>query len=331
LDASLLKQLAQLDERKKVKFNRRLATYLLFLLLAAALWLLQALEKPYITTIEYPVRYANLPPQKVLYGNIPDKLTLRVNAQGFTLLRYKISSVLRPIVFDMGTYSLSNTVVGDNSRKYLLTKFIFEKLNEQIGAEVKILAILPDTVYFQFANRVEKRIVVKPKVEMSFEEQYMLRGRITTLPDSMLLSGPDLILDTLKAVYTEKQVFNKLDEPQKLTVAVLPLKYITFQSEEVILSVDVDKYTESGMSLPVEAINVPEGYRLRTFPAFINVSYKVCLSDFKSIQPGQFRVVVDYSDIEENEKRLPVKLLQYPRSISGLKLQASNVEYIVEK
>ena len=100
----LVKRFTKVSERKKITLNRRVLIFFFFLLLSILFWFLTALNKEYVTSISYPVRYIRFPEDKVLVNDIPDRLELNVNASGFTLLRYKLKSRLTPIIFDVNSF-----------------------------------------------------------------------------------------------------------------------------------------------------------------------------------------------------------------------------------
>jgi hypothetical protein len=77
--------------------NQRLIIFIICLILATILWFLNALSKNYTTQIAYPVRYIELPKNKFIINEPPSNLQLRVNAHGFTLLRYKLHMAFYPV------------------------------------------------------------------------------------------------------------------------------------------------------------------------------------------------------------------------------------------
>ena len=142
--------------------NRRVLVYFFFLLLSVLFWFLTAMNKDYPTTISYPVRYIKFPEKKVLVNDIPDRLELSVNAGGYTLLKYKLRSYIDPIIFDVETFSL-NRVLGDHSTMYIKTNSAREDITTQL-ADIEIVSISPDTLFFQFALNQTLRSALKNSI-----------------------------------------------------------------------------------------------------------------------------------------------------------------------
>ncbi|HYQ59128.1 MAG TPA: hypothetical protein VEP89_17420, partial [Draconibacterium sp.] len=86
---------------EQLKNDKRVVVFLVCVFIATVLWFLNALEKDYTTTISYPVRYVSPPDHQFLANKPPEKLDLKVDAHGFTLLRHKLSFAYSPIILNL--------------------------------------------------------------------------------------------------------------------------------------------------------------------------------------------------------------------------------------
>ena len=83
------------------KRKRGQGSILLFcILIATLLWFLRALENQYVTQINHPVRFKNLPDDYVLLHPLPNRLTLDVEALGFSILRHNWNFSKTPLYID---------------------------------------------------------------------------------------------------------------------------------------------------------------------------------------------------------------------------------------
>ncbi len=73
-------------------FHHKLITFLFFVLVSTVFWFVRSLGQQYETNVTYPVRYTDFPENKVLIGDIPQKLELRVRASGFSILKMPAQS-----------------------------------------------------------------------------------------------------------------------------------------------------------------------------------------------------------------------------------------------
>ena len=231
------------EPTRRITLNGRLLVFFFFLLLSIIFWFLTALNKEYNADLYYPVRFIRFPEGKALINDVPEQLHMNVKAQGYTLLRYKLKARLKPIVFDVNSFSL-NTVPGKStSFVYILTDFAKEKIQPQMTSEIEILSISPDTLVFQFADVVTKWFDIQLDIQVEFQKQYMQVGPVGLHPDSVNVSGPSSVLDTLKFILTEPVHFTGVNTSIDETVALNEENYLTYSLSEVRVNVPVDKFT----------------------------------------------------------------------------------------
>lgn len=318
---------------EKIKVDQRLFIFLFFLFISATFWFLSVLSKSYTTQIDYPVKYTQLPESRILVGKekLPQKLKLRVTAFGFTLLRHKITTQILPIEMAVNTLKLE-PIPNDSTRYFLLTALAKEEIARQIGSDMKINKILPDSLIFQFASTVQKKLPVSTEFEVTFARQFMQKGAITTQPDSVTVIGPHTILDTLKSVRVMDNVFEKLKAPISATVPLQPDDDLKYSENIVTVNIPVEQYTEKKLSIPIEIENVPDTLIVKTFPNTVTVSFFVAFSDYNHVSPEDFRAVADYNSLKNRMgKKLRVRMTRFPAFVKEKKYHPKHVEYIIEK
>ncbi len=326
-----MKIFTRVSERKKITLNRRFLIFFFFLLLSVLFWFITALNKEYETSISYPVRYIHFPEDKVLVNDVPDRLELTVKANGFVLLGYQLRSRLTPIIFDVNSFS-PNIFRNDPSSVFILTSYAMDGISEQLSNEIEILDINPDSLIFRFAGRTQKLVPVVARLDLGFEKQYMQIGPNTLEPDSVMISGPQLIVDTIREVETEIFTRTAITESFNEELKLRPISKIDFNPVEVWLTVPVEKFTEVSLTLPIEVINLPDTLVMRMFPLKVNVTCQVGLSAYESLNEHQFRAVVDYAEAGTMlGNKLQVNLVKVPEYIQALNYTPKSVEYILEK
>ena len=109
------------------------------------------------------------------------------------------------------------------------------------------------------------------------------------------------------------------------------MKQVEFSQNSVRVKINVTKFTEAMLELPVEVENLPSGLNLKTFPDKIIVKYQVTFDDYGKINASDFRIAVDYSKIEQGSNKLKVQVLKSPSKVRSVKLSNEKVEYIIRK
>lgn len=312
--------------------NRNLLIFFFFLLLSIIFWFLTALNKDYNTILSYPVEYIKLPKGKVLTNDLPEQLDLNVQARGFMLIRLKLQSKLSPLLFDVNSFSLNVIPGRDPLTLFIITNLVREKIQQQLTSEIRIIGVSPDTLFLQLSDRFTKLTPVQLNLELDFEKQHMQVRDIIITPDSILLSGPKNLVDTIPAVFTIPEKITGIKKNTELELDLQPIDKVEFSVYKVVVNIPVEKFTEESIEVPIQVINMPDSLFLRTFPSIIDITYRVGLSDYNKVSEHMFMAVLDYSTKGSSiGNRLTVELIKVPEYVQVTNFFPKNVEYIIEK
>lgn len=307
-----------------------MAAYLVCVIIATGFWFLNALSKTYTVDIVAPVHYVNFPNNKTLSNNLPEQFDLTIEAHGFTILRHKLSLLVMPLEFNVNDLTNNRMTKSKKSNFAFPTRQFLSELSYQLSNEVKILSMNPDTLFFKFGQMGQKRVKVKPVVQVKLKKQYQISGDIETIPDSVTVNGPQSALDTLRFAYTKAQRFNAVDQTIQSEALVSPIKELYFEQQVVKLNIPVEEYTEAQQSVPIGLINQPVNANVKLFPSKVKISFLVGLSRFSEIHPEDFKLTVSYEDIIEGKQRLKIKAESTPAFLYELKITPEEIEYLIE-
>lgn len=313
---------------EKLKNNKQAVVFLVCVAIATSLWFLNALSKDYTTTISYPVKYVNPPARQFLANDLPSKLELKVDAHGFTLLRHKLSLSFSPIIL-----SLSNITDGvrPQNRTYEVNiNRHLKRISSQVSNEIKVREVLPDIIFVVLDSLKSKNVSVKADVELNFKSQFNLKNPAKLLPQQIQITGPAATIDTIQFLFTEQKSFKNLDAPLERYLEVQHPEKTTIVPEKVLLKVDIEKFTEKELKLPVLIKNKPADVNIKLFPSEIKLSCLVGLSEFDDINSSNFRAVVDYNSINNSSSKLTITIELKPALIEVIRVVPENVEYLIE-
>ena len=316
---------------RKIRVPRRILIFLFFLCISFVFWLLNALTKDYITTLSYPVEFENFPENKVLVGNLPSQVTLQIKGYGFTILQYKLSFAIEPVNFDVKSLSL-NQNSSDSIRYYYLTSLAEEKFSRQLSSDLELISIVPDSIIFRFDDIYNEKVpVATDNLHFDFGEQYMQTDGLEIKPDSVKISGPKSIVDTLQAVNIKKRQFTDVTDSLHTEVRLANINQVSMEPEKVKLTMPVSEYTEAKIKVPITVRNSPKNLKIQMFPDYVYVRYKVGLQDYDKVKPRHFKAYIDYNDIRGEGNRLRVHLDQKPDNVKDVRYNPDFIEYIIEK
>ena len=207
------------QKRKRRFLNRELPVFAFFLLLSFVFWYLNELSKDLQGTINYPVRYINPPKDRIVTGDLPDKLEMELRGPGYSILKVKLSGSRAPVVIDFSRLT-PRRLPGTMPHYYLVTSGLINNFSKQMHADFEILSIHPDTLFFGYDKLVTRRMRVIPDLDVELAEGK--RVIIVPDPDSITVTGPAHILDTLDGIPTQHRSYKRMDENFKSRV---PLEY----------------------------------------------------------------------------------------------------------
>ena len=309
--------------------DRKIPGYLVCVAIATVLWFLNALNKEYIGTVSYPVEYIDLPAGKFLTSRPPERLDFEVSTKGYTLLRYWISSPFRPIVLDINTLSNQTLEKQDVWEYTLKLNDIREKINQRMENNIRLLGIHPEEILFVFSPAVAREVAVRPDIDYSLEKQGILKNKIETVPDVVVVNGPRSIIDTIRYISTASWNAGVITKKAEKKLRLLPVPGITLETGEVTVTLEAERATEARKTVPVEILNLPKHLQIKLFPASVEISYEVGLSRYDKITEQDFRFAADYNR-RDGSAYLPVTPASVPELIRNLSFQPHRVEYILE-
>lgn len=138
--------------RKVRSFNRDFIVFIFFLLLSFIFWYLNSLRKEIDVEVRYPVRYINPPRNRYFSGDLPDKLILRVQGTGYSIVKIKLSGNRVPLIVDFSRVTYWKLHGNLASDYYLVTSDMISNFSRQFNADFQILSIKPDTLFVEFVS-----------------------------------------------------------------------------------------------------------------------------------------------------------------------------------
>ena len=316
------------------KINRDVLTYLVFLLIAIAIWYLDALSKDYTADMKFAVRYTDLPDDKVLTNTPPKYLTLTINAQGFTLLKYRMGLIFNPMTLEANYQTLRRKNNSPQGEYFLVTQSAFDRIASQLSSDVRLRQVAPDTLNFLLSETIRKKITVKPALQLQFDKGFFPRGEMQIKPAEITVTGPRAIVDTMKYVYTRANVFKRLKDTLKTSVELQSVHLLRYSANEVQIEQTIERFTEATITAPIEAINLPGKLTMKMFPGTVTINCMVPVVDYEKLQPNMFRVVVDYNSVKDamdNQTKAKVTISRTPDYVIDVKFNPKNVDFIIEK
>jgi YbbR domain-containing protein len=315
---------------KAFRLNRKVATFIICLLIALFFWFLMTLSKEYSVVFTFPVSYSNLPADKVLSNQLPESIDIEVKSKGFNILMYKLKRNQKQLFI----YVKSAKPTAQKNNFYILTASEIEKIKYQFPSSISLIKINPDTIYLNFNKKESKLVPVVHNIKLNFNKQFQLIDSVKILPSLVEISGAADVINSISKIETIPVELNDISKSLLINLEVKRDKKnenIEVTPSEIKAQINVAKYTEATIMVPVETQNVPADYTLKTFPDNVTIKYSVAFEDYEKIQASQFKVIVDYKKTDANSNKLKLQLVGFPKQAKSIKIDPEKVEYIIRK
>ncbi len=306
--------------------NKEFLIFLFFLALSSIFWLMMTLNETYEQEICIPAKLTGIPENAVITTPMEDTVRVTVKDKGFVLAMYMFGNEIRPIKINFSTYANSQTGYGAVPLADLQ-----KMANQRFGGISRITAVKPDKLDFYFNFGQKKVVPVRLKgIIVPSKTYYLARTRIW--PETVTIYASKKILDSVRYVTTEPLHIEGFTDTIVSTVRLAQIKGVKTTPLSVRIGLYPDILTEESVEVPIQAIGMPEGKTLRTFPSRVKVKFNVGAATFRDIAPQQFTVVVDYRDIVANpSNKCSLTLRSVPHGVRNAHVEIGQVDYLIEQ
>jgi YbbR domain-containing protein len=205
-----------------------------------------------------------------------------------------------------------------------------EVINLSLEKGLQAIACTPNEVPLDHYEKANKIVPVALQLDYKLMESLRLSSPLRFQPDSVLVVGPSELLDTLRfwsmpgikidgTIRADTHLYLPL-------VARAPFEVV---QKELMVSFDVDAYTEEVHEVQIAWKNLPEGLMAQLSSNRVQVHCLVPLNRYEELHTTPINVVVDYLDLRPESRLLFPKVENLPEGIEGLRITPAWVECVI--
>ena len=315
-------ELNRINQKVERKNKRSIFTFLIFLVISTAAWFLVKLSEDYVTQTTFRLQLEEMPADKWVSSD-EQSVKMSLNIDGFHTLRYKmIRDRFVSIPLNEVSFRLENGNIYSFSSQY-----VAEKVAEKLGINASDITMNDAKIYFTMDALKSKVVPIVLHSDITTARQYDIYGIPMLDPSSVTVYGPQEVIDTIKTVRTEPLTMNNVSQTFS---AIVPLDLLEGKLhsnvKEVKAEVQVEKYTEMDIEVPIQAT---DSLKLRFFPETMSVKCLVAMRDYASITPESFKVAVDKQQLKAMQPLLDVSLASWRPTVQILSTRPDKVEYLI--
>lgn len=257
--------------------NKQGISFLFCVLLAAFIWVINALNETHSSTVVIPIIYD----QEILKNSthpLPPSIQVEVKGRGFTLWSFNREARKYKIHTPYLTSRTEDTIIS--------TKDAIAPLIKNYSKDISVIEIKPSQLIFSGVEFYSKKLAVKGEYKLDLQTPYLQSGPSIYYPDSIWVYSnekiPSVITHIIAEPVNEKNVSHTVFKKVKLKK---PFENYRLLQNEAWLYVPVEEGTEIELEVPIQS-----HYGEMFIPSTVKVTCLVPMSKYPLTHYKQFRV-----------------------------------------
>ena len=257
---------------------------------ALIFWILVKLSQTY--TSEKNVTLSFRVPQEQAFSKAPpEDMKIKIKGTGWDLMFEFFASPSIRLQYDLVDRTGIN--LSRNQLRSDLQDALFSR-------DLTVTDINYDRLELQLEQEVTRRLPIWLRTGITLAPEYQLRKPPRTNPDSVSVTGPGSIVDSLLFWETDSLVLTDLKASTETTVPLqLPTPEISLDPPAVQVVIAVEQLTQKSLFVTLDVVNAPDSTQI--FPRQISVTCVLGISQYDrgnqrrlqfSDRPGQRRPTV---------------------------------------
>lgn len=313
------------DSNRRVKDRKEGLLLLLSLLLAFIIWLLHSLSLQYSVFLEYNLEITSYLQERSRSSLSEDVLIIRGKSDGYYILKQRIGrrKTLRVQVPPESLKHKEGDVFSVRCEE------IKGNIVEALGSNVQLEFIVTESLDLSFPQMISRKVPVIPKSSITYDGQYMPVGNIELRPDSIEIYGDSGLLESIDYVWTETISRTGVNGPVQGMCGIVPVRRVEFSENTVYYSLNVVRYIEESISVPVTASGVPDGKEMIVLPSEVTLTFRRVFSGERFL-PENFVLSVDYGNyISTIDSELVPELVSKPDGVISWEISPRYVDCVL--
>jgi len=268
-----------------ILMNKKIFTISLVAIFSVILWVFVSLSREYFSTIDVNIQITDIP-QGFTIGYLSDrKVELTLKGQGWMLAQ--------PTFGERSAFEISV-----NKRDGVLTlnmRDFFDR-NTWVKSNVQVVSILPETIELEVEPILEKNVVVRPNLRLSFSKDFGITSDILLEPDTVTIAGPKKQVERIDTISTVFTLIEGLEDDFVGYLQLEEMNNIFFSQSMIKTEFDVQKIIVKEFSnIEVVIQNVPPGQEVVLIPKRISAVLRGGIDLLSNLKESDINVWITFS------------------------------------
>ena len=211
---------------------------------------------------------------------------------------------------------------------YLLPDDIRQSIQDALGSDITVESFATDTLYFNFPVQSNRKVPVQVHSAITYGEQFMPVGEMAIRPDSILIYGEEDVISHISAVAARTINGKDLKRSLNGVARLIPIDGVRFSEEEVFYTLEVVRFVENTIKVPVVIADAPSYANVAVIPQEVTLRYRQPFGSGLRFSAQDFAVGVKYDDVLHSDV-VKVQLEKAPQQVLNVDVEPKFVECIL--
>jgi YbbR domain-containing protein len=288
------------------------------------LWLILQFSKEHQIDYSLNIEFTDIPINEIVEKK-SISLTSSLNETGFKIFQKE---------FTNKTITISLSKLEKYDDHYIFDVSLFaSQIAEQLNVSSKNFNIENNRYRLPYAEKSIKKVAVNLNQKLEFSNAYASYSGVILSKDSIEIAGPKNAIRNIEAIESKQLSLTNLKKDEQGEIKLINPKpdLISIEKEYVDYTIQVEKFTEISLNLPIKLINSPDEYKVELIPQTVNLKFQTSIENADLFDEEDFLVVCDFNNAIENAYIIVPKIKKSPDKAIRLELDPKQIEYILRK
>jgi hypothetical protein len=201
---------------------------------------------------------------------------------------------------------------------------------EQLG-DLTLNAMVTDTLFFDIDKKISRKVrIALDSLDLPLAENFRLTSPIQILPDSVIVTGPKVLINKLPDAYVfsiSRQNINQ-NFDRKVLVNLPDAKKMIASPDEIQVKFEVSEFVVGGRKVNVFTTNFPKNFNVVLSDSTVDVNYLVSKENQDQVLSTDFIIAVDYSQLKKRDSLVVPTIVQFPTIVDRVELAPDTLKIV---
>lgn len=290
-------------------------------LLSVLLWVFVSFSDEFSVTLNLPTQVVDIPEQMSVSSVSSNNVSIGLKGTGWELAPHTLGrdpSFIIPSPLEAGENEIS-------IRNALAA-------NSWLSSTLQLAEITPEKVIIKIENTKSKMVGIVPLISLSYKAGYGLVSPVNIDPDSVLITGPESLIDQISIVNTEGSVQRDLEGQSSAILKLDQQTYVQTNISECKVDFNVQKIVDKTFDdLVISTKNLPSRYELILSPTKLSVVLRGGIGQLSKLKNENLNVFVRFDQALIDTSGAITPIIEIPDFTSLIDIKPNRLEYIIKK